>query len=166
LTRGALLDRSRLALQLLQDEGPGSVARRLLDRAAELRRIRSFPEVDEGRLGVRAAVLNVLPTPPAPRLGGVQTGLLRRLEQEAERRPVALLYPFRGGYRLETEDRGRRAAVAFPGPPPPATPTLRDEPFEAVVAAPPAIGASAVHVENLAGLAPERALPRAGLRWS
>jgi len=162
-----LLDRTRLALRLVLAEGPGSVARRLADHLDEERRRRSFPQVAEGSLDARAAVLNVLPTLPAPWLGGVQVGLVRRLEQEKARRPVALLYPFRGGYRLETEHRGRRAAVAFPAPPPPALPVLRDEAFEAAVTrAARAVGASTVHVENLAGLAPGSvaALSNAGLR--
>jgi glycosyltransferase involved in cell wall biosynthesis len=163
----SLLDRSRLAVRLLLGEGPGSVVRRLLDRAEERRRRESFPEVDEEKLAFRAAVLNMLPTLPAPRLGGVQTGFLHRLEQEGTHRPVALLYPSRGGYRLETEDRGRRAAVTLPGPAPPATPALRDPAFEAVVQrGARLIGASTVHVENLAGLAPGSvaALPRNGLQ--
>ena len=160
-------DRSRLALSLVLAEGPASVGRRLVDHLDEWRRRRSFPEAAGQSLDVHAPVLNVLSTLPAPRLGGVQVGLLRRLEDEVRRRPVALLYPFGSGYRLETEDRGRRAALALAGPPPPATPALRDEAFEAAIAqATKSVGASTVHIENLAGLAPGSvaALAHAGLR--
>jgi glycosyltransferase involved in cell wall biosynthesis len=160
-------DRALLGLRLLAGEGPGSLVRRLLDRASEGRRRDSFPEVGLERLGVRAPVLNLLSTPPAVRLGGVQTGMLRRLEQEVARRPVALLYPFGRGYRLEAEDRGRRAAAILDAAPPGTTPRLRDEAFEAAVArAAAAVGSSVVHVENLSSFAPGSvgALVRHGLR--
>jgi glycosyltransferase involved in cell wall biosynthesis len=162
-----LLDRPRLALSLLRGEGAGAVWRRMLDRAEERARRRSFDEVGEDRLGVRASVLNVLGTPPAPRLGGVQTALVRRLEQEAAHRPLALLYPFRQCYRLEATGSGRRTAARVPGPTAPQVPVLRDPAFETAARhAAKIVGASTVHVENLAGLAPGSVadLARGGLR--
>jgi glycosyltransferase involved in cell wall biosynthesis len=161
-----LFERLALATRLVRAEGAGSVARRLADHAGEWQRRRTFRMVAEGALGGRAAVLNVLPSLPAPRLGGVQIGMLRRLEAEVRQRPIALLYPFGEGYRLEVEASGRRAAVLLDGPPPAATPALRDPAFEAaVLRAAKAVGASVVHVENIAGLAPGSlaALPEAGL---
>ena len=53
-------------------------------------------------------MLNLLPTAPTPRLGGMQAQLLTRIESEAKRRPVALLYPEAEGLPAG----GRRRAAA------------------------------------------------------
>ena len=98
-------------------------------------------------------MLNLLPTAPTPRLGGMQAQLLTRIENEAERRPVALLYPETEG--LPPGGRRRRPAArarARKGPPPSPV-ALRDAAFERAVARAAAeVGARALHVEGLAGI--------------
>ncbi|HVT57885.1 MAG TPA: glycosyltransferase [Thermoanaerobaculia bacterium] len=156
-----------LALRLLRSEGPRALCDRASDRLAEARRRRSFRPAAAPPQGFAAAVLNLSATPPAPRLGGVQAQLLLRLDAEAERRPVALLYAEaragsapsvrgRADYRLELSAPGSpdlgRCALALPGAPPSAV-ALDDPAFEEAVGR--AAGwarAAALHVEGLAGL--------------
>ncbi len=103
-------------------------------------------------------VLNLLPTAPTPRLGGMQAQLLTRIEDEAERRPVALLYPEAQGYRLEVAAAGRRLALGLEKAPPPSPVVLRDAAFERAVARAAAeVGARALHVEGLVGDPPRLA---------
>jgi len=155
-----------LALRVLRAEGPRSFAERLLGRAGEWRRTRSFSAPHAGDPPLFAAVLNLLGTPPWPHLGGVQLQLAERLAAERHRRPVALLHPRDGRYRLEFDDGERRRALDFgalappssavaarPAPAPAAPPVLFDPTFErAVRAAVTCVDAAAVHLENAAGL--------------
>ncbi|HEY2737380.1 MAG TPA: glycosyltransferase [Thermoanaerobaculia bacterium] len=133
------------------------MADRTADRLAESRRARSFIPAPPGwRPAEPIPVLRLAATPPAPRLGGVQAQLLARLDAEARRDPVALLYPTGSAWRLEVEAGGERRAVTFPG-----------AAFEAAVrAAAELTGAQAVHAEGLAGLpfASLRRLRRPDLR--
>ncbi len=107
-----------LVWRVLRAEGVAAVADRLSDRLAEARRRRSFRPAAAPPPGFRAAVLNLAAAAPAPRLGGVQAQLLWRLQAEAARRPVALLYPepaaAGGGYRLELQDGRQRRALFLP----------------------------------------------------
>src|SRR5262249_40250671 len=103
--------------------------------------------------GFRAGVLNLLPTPPARRLGGIQIQFVRRLAVEAEERALALLYPDGGAYRVERQDASRRGAVALPGPVVGSPVSLEDAGFEtSVLRAAEHTGATAVHVEGLAAV--------------
>jgi glycosyltransferase involved in cell wall biosynthesis len=153
--------RGATAWRVLAAEGPRAAAARALDRLAEARRRRSFASLDffgsalEATLGPPAAfpVLLLTAAPPAPRFGGVQAALLARIDEEEQRRPVALLYPRRGAWRLElTEGHLRRAAeLAADAPPHPAA--LEDAELERVVAwAVERCGARALQVEGAAGL--------------
>jgi len=151
-----------VAWRVLRAEGARSVVERAADRAEEARRRRSFPPAPAGwQPAVPIPVLNLAATPPAPRLGGVQVQLLRRLEAEARQRPVALLYgETSGAWRLEVgSPDGRRASLSFPGGAPaiaaraPVETPLEDPAFAAAVAAAvERTGARAVHAEGLAGL--------------
>jgi glycosyltransferase involved in cell wall biosynthesis len=144
----------RVALRVLAAEGPAAVRDRAVDRLEERRRRRAFPPA-RGDGAIAAPILNVLATPPAPRLGGLQIQLLRRLAVEAEMRACALLYPYRGGYRLERQHGGRREALRLPGPALPPAPALEDAAFEAaVLRAAGASRAATLHVEGAAGLPP------------
>jgi glycosyltransferase involved in cell wall biosynthesis len=157
------------ALRVLRAEGVRAVRDRALDRLEEARRRRSFRVAQSPPAEFRAPVLDLLATPPAPRLGGVQTQLLRRIEAQARERGAALLYPAPGGYRLELMAPDERCALALAGPPLPAPPVLDDAAFERVVlAAAAAAGAEGLHVEGLAGLplASLLALHRRGLPLS
>lgn len=154
-----------VALSVLMAEGAAAGRDRLLDRIEEWRRRRSFRPAGEGG-GLGSPILNVLSTPPARRLGGLQIQFLRRLEVEAEERAYALLYPEAGRYRLERRHSSRREALELPGPAVSSPVVLEDAAFEtAVLRAADAAQASAVHVEGLAGIPPVSllALERRGL---
>src|SRR6185295_16427968 len=111
-------------------------------------------------------VLNLSATPPAPRLGGVPSQLLRRIE--AERQPVALLYPQPDGWRLEIAAGEERRSLRFPGSP--LSPiAMEDSAFEnAVRSAAVILSARTLHAEGLYGLPPASLLRlgRAGLELS
>jgi glycosyltransferase involved in cell wall biosynthesis len=139
----------KVAWQVLRTEGLLAVRDRALDRLAEARRRRSFAPAPPGWRPAPIPVLHLSATPPAPRLGGVQTHLLRRLETDS-----ALLYPEADGWRLEVQGR----SMTFPGGPPSPI-ALDDEAFErAVRSAVGSLGATALHVEGLAGLPPRSLL--------
>ncbi|HYH46187.1 MAG TPA: hypothetical protein VEG34_10920, partial [Thermoanaerobaculia bacterium] len=162
----------RALWRVLRTEGAQAVGDRLADRWQDERRRRSYqaggelPLAGGGEDGI--PVLNVLSTAPLPRLGGLQSQLVARLERESRTRPVALLSPCAGGYRLEVSADGRRAALDLPGgasPSPPSPIALADPGFEAAVARAAAlIGARWLHVEGLAAmpLASLLALQRGG----
>ncbi|HYN21403.1 MAG TPA: hypothetical protein VE078_10625, partial [Thermoanaerobaculia bacterium] len=134
-----------VAWRVLRSEGLLAVRDRTLDRLAEARRRRSFSPAPPGWRPEPVPVLQLSATPPAPRLGGVQARLLRRLSAGS-----ALLYPEAGGWRLEVLGR----SMTFPGAPPSPV-ALEDAAFEeAVRSAAGLLGAGAVHVEGLAGLPP------------
>jgi hypothetical protein len=144
-----------VAWRVLRTEGLLSVRDRTADRIAEARRRRSFtPAPPSWRPASPIPVLTLSAAAPAPRLGGVQAQLLKRIEDEAEQRPTALLYPEAGGWRLEVEAAGERRALSFPcNPPSPIT--LEDAAFEnAVREAVQIVGAKTIHAEGLAGLPP------------
>jgi glycosyltransferase involved in cell wall biosynthesis len=155
--------------RVLRAEGLAALRERISDRLRETLRRRSFRTVGQplSAAGLPAIpVLNLLPTAPTPRLGGMQAQLLTRIESEAERRPMALLYPEEEGYRLEVTAAGRRVALGIAGGPPPTPVALRDEAFERAVARAAAeVGARALHVEGLASipLGSLAALQRSGL---
>lgn len=135
----------RVAWRVLRTEGLLAVRDRALDRLAEARRRRSFSPAPPGWRPAPVPVIHLSATPPAPRLGGVQAHLLRRLEPDA-----ALLYPEAGGWRLEVQGR----SMTFPGAPPSPI-ALEDAAFEeAVRSAAGLLAAGVVHVEGLAGLPP------------
>lgn len=154
------------AARVLRAEGLRSLGFRLADRLEERRRERSFTPAASAAGLPRVPILNVLATLPSARLGGLQTQLLRRLEAEARSRPVALLYPVRGGYRLEVTAGDDLRALVWEAPSPLSPVTLQDGDFERAVSwAARAVGASALHFEGQAALplASLLALGRAGL---
>ena len=156
-------------LRVLAAEGPVAARDRLLDRLQEWRRRRRFrvSRAGEGAPAISASLLNVLPTPPSPRLGGIQIQFLRRLRFEVEERACALLYPEGGGYRLERQRGRHRDAVALAGPALSSPLALEDAPFEAaVLRGAERAGARGLHVEGLSGLPAGSLLGarRAGLR--
>jgi glycosyltransferase involved in cell wall biosynthesis len=166
----------RVALRVLRTEGPAAALDRAWDRWQEARRRRAFSAAPGVPAGFRAAVLNLAPTPPAPRLGGVQGQLRRRLTAEGRLRAIALLVPEgpeervgsavrqeraagAEGYRLELESGGERFGIHWPAAgrrradTPSSGPEQRSAALaHAVAAAARAVGAAAVHVEGLAGL--------------
>ncbi len=156
-----------VAWRVLRAEGILAARDRTLDRIAEARRRRSFSAAPpDWRPPQPIPVLNLSATPPAPRLGGVPSQLLRRIE--GERRPVALLYPQPDGWRLEIAAAGERRSLLFPGSPPSPI-ALEDSAFEnAVRSAVEILGARTLHAEGLYGLPPASLLRlgRAGLDLS
>ncbi|HSS49612.1 MAG TPA: glycosyltransferase, partial [Thermoanaerobaculia bacterium] len=75
------------------------------------------------------------------------------IESEDGRRPLALLYPGDGAWRLEVAVGGRRLSLTLDGGDPPSPVALADAAFErAVRRAVHEVGARAVHVEGLAAL--------------
>jgi hypothetical protein len=76
--------------RVIRAEGIASAIRRANERIAEGTRLR-LKLASSGR--ERASILNVLATPPAPRLGGLQIQLNARLREERTMRDVALFYP-------------------------------------------------------------------------
>ena len=140
----------RIAASIVRNEGPRAFADRAADRTSEWRRRRGFPPAPHPLPAV--SMVNLLGTPPAPRLGGVQTQLLHRLAREARSRTVALLYPDGNALRLDIEQSGNRMHRRFPAARAEILP-LRDAGFEdAVSEALRRTGARALHVENPAGL--------------
>lgn len=139
----------KIVWRVLRSEGLLAVRDRTLDRLAEARRRRSFSPARPGwRPASPVPVLTISATPPAPRLGGLQAHLLRRLDVAPA--DIALLYPEAGGWRLEVQGR----SMNFPGAPP-SPEALEDAAFEeAVRSAAGVLGAGAAHVEGLAGLPP------------
>lgn len=149
-------DTLQTARRVLRAEGMASLRERVSDRLRESLRRRSFHATAKklSAAGLPSIpVLNVLPTAPTPRLGGLQAQLLHRIESEAKHRPVALLYPEAEGYRLEVAAGGRRLALTIAGGAPPSPVALRDALFErAVTQAAAEVGARALHIEGLAGI--------------
>lgn len=153
--------------RVLRAEGLPALRERLSDRWRERSRRLSFRDAGSP-LGLSPnPVLNLLSTAPTPWLGGLQVQLLHRIETEAGRRPLALLYPEPGAWRLETAENGRRLSLRIEGGAPPSPVTLTDEAFErAVSRAAGEVGARALHVEGAAALplGSLLALVRGGLR--
>jgi glycosyltransferase involved in cell wall biosynthesis len=167
----ALLSTNALSLRtagrVLRAEGIPALRDRISDRLRERSRRQSFREVGSPLDLPPTPVLNLLTTAPIPRLGGLQVQLLHRIESEAERRPLALLYPEPGAYRLEVAADGRRLSLTFGGEASPSPVALTDPSFErAVSRAAAEVGARALHVEGLAGvpLASLLALRREGFQ--
>lgn len=140
-----------LLAELLRSEGPAGVAARLADRWAEGRRKASFQRVPIEALPP-VQVLQIASAPPAPWLGGVPAQLGVRLAEQARRVDTALLYPWRGGMRLEVTAGGRRLAAEVPLERDEAR--AEDDPGwgKAVTAAQAAVGARLLHVEGASGL--------------
>ncbi|HEX3554153.1 MAG TPA: glycosyltransferase [Thermoanaerobaculia bacterium] len=156
----------RAAGRVLRAEGLPALRDRLSDRWREHSRRLSFRAAGSPPGLPASPVLNLLSTAPTPRLGGLQAQFLHRLESEAERRPLALLYPEPGAWRLEVAAAGRRLSLTLAGGAPPSPVALVDQAFEqAVVRAAGEVGARALHVEGLAALplASLLALHRRGL---
>ena len=98
-------------------------------------------------------VLNVLGVEAAARLGGVPVQALARLRHEAAHRSVALLSRAPGGLRLEWHHAGRSWARLLPCPPSSCDPLAPDPKWLGTVrAARRLVGATAIHLENLAEL--------------
>ncbi|HEY4562007.1 MAG TPA: hypothetical protein VIJ36_03455, partial [Thermoanaerobaculia bacterium] len=94
--------------RVLRAEGWAALRERVSDRLRDSLRRRSFRAAASLADLPPIPVLNVLSTVPTPRLGGMQLQLLTRMESEARRRPLALLYPEAESYRLEISAAGRR----------------------------------------------------------
>lgn len=135
------------ACRVLVAEGPRSAVERALERQRENLRLGRVWEVrprdpaDWAALSPPEPLLNVMPTPPQARLGGVAIQALRRLQAEARRRPIRLLYPERRGFRLESWGPEVNVSRVLP--------VTRLE--EALPRALDLTGAEALHVENAAG---------------
>jgi glycosyltransferase involved in cell wall biosynthesis len=139
--------------RVLRAEGWAALRERISDRWRDSLRRRSFRAAASLSDLPPIPVLNLLPTLPTPRLGGVQAQLLTRMEGEAKRRPLALLYPEAEGYRLEISAAGRRLALGLGGGPPPSPVALRDAAFErAATRAAAEVGAAVLHVEGLSSM--------------
>lgn len=139
--------------RVLRAEGLPALRDRLSDRWRERNRRQSFVDADSLRGLPPAPVLNLVSTVPTPRLGGLQAQLLQRIETEAERRPLALLYPEPGAWRLEVAHDGRRFSRMIEGGEPTSPVVLTDPVFERAVARAAAeVGARALHVEGLAAV--------------
>src|SRR5436305_1042557 len=156
----------RAAGRVLRAEGLPALRDRLSDRWREHSRRLSFRAAGSPLSLPASPVLNLLSTAPTPRLGGLQAQLLHRLENEGEHRPLALLYPEPGAWRLEVAAAGRRLSLTLAGGAPLSPVALADPAFErAVLRAAGEVGARALHVEGLAALplASLLALHRQGL---
>jgi glycosyltransferase involved in cell wall biosynthesis len=143
----------QIAGRVLRAEGMAGLRERISERLRESLRRHSFRATASASGLPPIPVLNLLPTAPTPRLGGMQAQLLTRIEDEAERRPVALLYPETKGYRLEVAAGSRRLALGLEKAPPPSPVVLRDAAFERAVARAAAeVRARALHLEGLSGI--------------
>jgi len=136
-----------IVLRVIRAEGVRSAGRRAVERIQETARLAALLARGLRRRRESIPVLNVSPTAPSPRLGGIQAQLVARLRRERELRKVALLYP---GI-LELPGAARRVAQGFDG---------------ALGEAVAITGARTIHLEGTFG-APVEALLRlhdAGLR--
>jgi len=96
-------------LRLLRAEGLSGLQARFGVRRAHVRNLRSFRPTGAAELrGLGLPLLNLLPVSRSPLLGGVQVQLATRLAEEARLRPVGLLFPEAGSYRLEAQWQGQR----------------------------------------------------------
>jgi len=139
--------------RVLRAEGWAALRERISDRLRDSLRRRSFRAAASLSDLPPIPVLNVLSTVPTPRLGGMQLQLLTRMQSEARRRPLALLYPEAESYRLEISAAGRRLALRPGEGPPPSPVALRDAAFERTAARAAAeVGAAALHVEGLSAM--------------
>lgn len=144
--------RLRIAWRVLRAEGAAAVRDRTADHLAETVRRRSYAPAPPGWHPEETIPLLLLSaTPPVPWMGGVPTQLRTRLEAEARGRSVALLYPTGGSWRLEVRSGAESWFLEFFG-------TSEGTLEEAVRQAAQRIGARALHVDGLAGLAPESLL--------
>lgn len=152
------------SVRTLRLEGRRAALDRLVDRRRDASWMRTVVRRGRGR-AAEVAVLNLLPTRPAVRLGGVQVQLQARLAAEAEERPVALLFLAGSGWRLLRPGGPARGELVASGPSGSGA-LSAGEVSAAVHAAMARVAAQAVHVENLAGLSPEVLLgpAEAGLR--
>jgi glycosyltransferase involved in cell wall biosynthesis len=138
-------------LRVLRAEGVRGVWARALDHAAAARRRGRYRVVALG-VSPPADVLHVSPVAPLPWLGGVPAQLAAR-RAAVPGGIAALLYPWRGGLRLELDVDGRHLVARVPAHGEPAEALLRQAP---VVCR--ALGAALVHVEGAAGLSPSALL--------
>lgn len=146
----------KMLLKMSRAEGVGSLSRRMQDRLEEARRRRLFAPLGRNEFPEFAtrsiAVLNYLPFPPAARFGGVPLQLAARLSEEAEVRPVALMYPIGQRYRLELNTGSARRALEFERPEASA-PSVMEGRFErAIMAALARLRTNVVHLEGAAGV--------------
>jgi glycosyltransferase involved in cell wall biosynthesis len=148
------------SVRTLRLEGRRAALDRLVDRRRDASWMRDVVSRGRGHAG-EVAVLNLLPTRPAVRLGGVQVQLQARLAAESEERAVALLFLAGPTWRLLRPGgpaHGERVAIGASE----SAAFSAGEISTAVRAAMARVGARAVHVENLAGLSPEVLLALAG----
>lgn len=140
--------RLRVAWRVLRAEGAAAVRDRTRDRLAETLRRRFYAPAPPGwQPEEPIPVLVAASAPPVPWLGGVSVQLRTRLEAEARGRSVALLYPTGPAWRLEVRSGADRWSLDVPGP------------FEtAVRPALERLGARALHIDGLAGFAPDALL--------
>lgn len=143
----------RVLWRVLRAEGAAAVRDRARDRLAEAARRRPYSSLPpDWRPEEPIPVLLVTATPPVPWLGGVQTQLRSRLEDEVRGRSIALLFNDGDAWRLEIRSGADRFFLDLPGSRP-SPEALEDAAFEAAVRrAAERIGARAVHVEGIAGL--------------
>jgi glycosyltransferase involved in cell wall biosynthesis len=143
-------------LRVLRAEGLAAALDRVADRAVEWRHERRATKVRPGALG-HAPVVNVIGFPAVARLGGVPLQLRHRLAYESSLRPVALLAPYGGGWRLDRREGADHRALAWDARR--AAAAAMDDPGleDAISRALEETGAGAVHFEGLAGLAPRSA---------
>jgi glycosyltransferase involved in cell wall biosynthesis len=104
--------RRRLSLlaELWRAEGPASVVDRARDHAAAARQRCRFRRVDLAAVPA-VSVLRVAASPPVPWLGGVQALLGATIREQQRHGDTALVYPWRGGLRLEVVAGPRRFAA-------------------------------------------------------
>jgi glycosyltransferase involved in cell wall biosynthesis len=138
-------------------EGIAAAVDRARDRVQEWRAARRATRAESAALGP-TAVLDVLGFPPVARLGGVPLQLRNRHAHERALRPVALLAPWGGGWRVDWRDARDHRVLDWDAPGPGAA-ALEDAAFEdALGRARSAVGAGAIHFEGLAGVPPRSAL--------
>ena len=143
------------AWRVARAEGLRAAVDRARDRLDERRERRRAVTVTRGGLG-QAPVLSVLGMPFSSRLGGVPTQLRNRLAFESQERRCAVLHPEGRGWRLETAYRTERRVLNS------GDVSL----IEAIRWALGETGATAVHLEGLAGMTENDlgALARPGAR--
>jgi glycosyltransferase involved in cell wall biosynthesis len=133
----------RTIVRVTRSEGIGSALRRARERAGESLRLRGMLIRGVGERVRTAPLLNVSAMGPHPRLGGVPTQMIARLDEERSMRNVALLYP---GI-LQVGSGARQAPHFAPSA------ALYGRDFElALEQALDITGARAIHLEGTAGL--------------
>jgi len=136
------------AFQIIRTEGWQSYQNRKADQNDEIKRQRKIEKVEivSGKQSFfidPPPVLNILPDPPVPGIGGSPVRTLSRLAVERTLRPIAIAYPRDGEWWLEMWLDENEGVVSLGS---------KTNVFDMIVQATRLVRTKTVHIEDLRGL--------------